>query len=733
MKKLTYILILISSIGFANDSTLYTFESNLSPSIDQIGIGALNDHLSVITGAYSCSGSSSLDIDAGTGGYSNWVYTDYIDLGDDFDVSFCVRITNINEEKILFSNYIGTSGFKIGINTSLQLFITTGDGVIQSTTTTNSSVFTINTFYNVRVRLRTGVGSNPAIYINDVYAVFAGSYRTYFPTDGYFYIGCENSAGLNRTDSYWDDLQLKKYIEVIPADTTLATETIQAESHDVGSNVTVDGSYVTNWKAGSYTGYENIMFNNEDYIKMRINCHADSAGQLEIRTGSPSGTLLTTLDITSTSGAYQEVDLPILVDTGAGGVGAYPYGTLPTNVTTTQALASWNEFKALHLVDCGDDRARMAFGREGIDYEFPDSTASETQGYSITWAAYFEDQAVFDKLFNYYDYFKSVRGLMNWLINACNNVAGTPNATDADIDAAFGLIVAHYVWGSDGDINYMQEALDVIAAIKLHCIETTPLTYVLKPGSVWGGSDILNPSYYAPAYFRVFGKFSNDVAFWEEVIDVGYEIINRNLAWTGAKGSLVSDWCEFDGSCPDSVVHANRTCHYKAEAMRTPWRHSMFYAWYGDSRAKTFIDSCNTFISWVGGIEQIKHEYWWDGTPAAPWHTTSAVSTFACAGLGLQLSDQSVINNYFNEIGNTTAHGHFDFIFRLYAQMLGSGMLYNPIQETASVGAVEGLHDLYFISKETGVVNVDWFTFFVAEAEKARHGIKGWSGIKFLF
>lgn len=51
--------------------------------------------------------------------------------------------------------------------------------------------------------------------------------------------------------------------------------------------------------------------------------------------------------------------------------------------------------------------------------------------------------------------------------------------------------------------------------------EVEPTTFILKPGDVWGGSDTTNPSYFMPAWYRIFYKFTGD-ANWLKVVDSCY-------------------------------------------------------------------------------------------------------------------------------------------------------------------------------------------------------------------
>src|ERR1035437_5021289 len=105
----------------------------------------------------------------------------------------------------------------------------------------------------------------------------------------------------------------------------------------------------------------------------------------------------------------------------------------------------------------------------------------------------------------------------------------------------------------------------MIGKIKQYEVENG--TYVLKPGDKWGGSETTNISYLAIAYLREFGKFTNDASFWNGVADKSYSIIFNNLSNNNAKGGLVSDWCNANGT-----QASGKSLNYAYDACRTPWR-----------------------------------------------------------------------------------------------------------------------------------------------------------------
>jgi hypothetical protein len=50
-----------------------------------------------------------------------------------------------------------------------------------------------------------------------------------------------------------------------------------------------------------------------------------------------------------------------------------------------------------------------------------------------------------------------------------------------------------------------------------------------RPGDTWGGYVQTNPSYFSPAYYRVFAEVTDNVDGWQAVIEWSYTIIENSL------------------------------------------------------------------------------------------------------------------------------------------------------------------------------------------------------------
>lgn len=356
----------------------------------------------------------------------------------------------------------------------------------------------------------------------------------------------------------------------------------------------------------------------------------------------------------------------------------YGNGLMATNKNSQDAKNNYDTWKANFVADC-------ASGRKRIKFDDPSKTVSEGIGYGMLLSVYMADKTLFDGLWLYYKDNVNSNGVMNWKINGCSGIEGANGATDAELDVAFALIVADYQWGSAGNLNYKTDAKTLIAAVKTHEIEAN--TLVLKPGDQFGGSQITNPSYFSPAYYRAFGAFTNDAAFWNSVAAKSYTIINNNLTVNNAIGGLVSDWCTESGaySAIASQNGYNREGKaYTYDAARTPWRIAVDYLWYGSADAKTYAKKASDFVRVnLGGSANIKDGYNQNGTLAGQYHNATFVGAFACAAMAGE--NQTHLDASYTDLKNLNEpNSYFNHTLKTLYSLLLTGNFYLPLNATLS-------------------------------------------------
>jgi endo-1,4-beta-D-glucanase Y len=254
----------------------------------------------------------------------------------------------------------------------------------------------------------------------------------------------------------------------------------------------------------------------------------------------------------------------------------------PDEINLQQVRAEYENWKARYFVRCGDGSADVRKGgREAV---------SEGTGYGMLLAVTMGDREVFDQLTQGFLKRKNARGMMSWQFEVCGPSWSENAATDGDLDIAMALVMADHKWKS---YRYLAEAL--ISSIKQHGSSTCDNLSVLRPGDMWGGckdpsDQRLNPSYFAPGYYRVFGQYvPNQADFWNQLTKDSYVLLRRYQA---KMGGLFPDWSLVDGTVIGS---------YGYEACRVPWRISVDYAWHGSAEAKEILQGLHDYVQSRGG------------------------------------------------------------------------------------------------------------------------------------
>ena len=268
-------------------------------------------------------------------------------------------------------------------------------------------------------------------------------------------------------------------------------------------------------------------------------------------------------------------------------------------------------------------------------------TVSEAHGYGMLIAASMSDydneaKEIFDGMYRYYQSHLSEIGpnLMAWQQNdngkAIVNSSGADSATDGDMDIAYALLMADSVWGSDGEINYKQSAVDVINDIMTYEVNKTD--WVLQLGDwVYGSSE--NDTYYSATrssdfimqYMPVFAEATGDER-WLKLYENTYNIINKIVDKYGT--GILPDFIIKDSAtgefipAPANLLESENDGNYYYNACRTPWRISMDYLINGNEDALKFANAINNFIiSKTGGDPwNIMAGYAPDGTTISDWN-----------------------------------------------------------------------------------------------------------------
>ncbi len=219
------------------------------------------------------------------------------------------------------------------------------------------------------------------------------------------------------------------------------------------------------------------------------------------------------------------------------------------------------------------------------------------------------------------------------------------------------------------------------------------------PGDQWSISadypqGIVNLSYFAPAYYKVFGKFTNDAANWDNVIKRNYELASVVQSKAGNCAHLVSNWNTYAGDPQKVSWQADSYMNFGWDGARFAWRVAVDHAWFKDARAQTIMNEIGSFFASVG-VDSIKAEYKMDGTSpntyAAPFFNANAASAIWAAtslsGVKCGQADgtvKSTPQQAFDAVvasKDTSASPYYNNAWRLFAMLLMSGNFPNFNQQ----------------------------------------------------
>lgn len=229
-----------------------------------------------------------------------------------------------------------------------------------------------------------------------------------------------------------------------------------------------------------------------------------------------------------------------------------------------------------------------------------DITTSEGQSYAMLRAVLINDKKTFDFVYRWTqnNLKRSNDKLFAWLWGQRKDktwgILDKNPASDADIDIAYALILAHKKWGEK---QYIVDAKAIIHDIWK--LETKEINYqrVLISGIEQGKAQKieLNPSYFAPYAFRVFDEYDKK-RNWQELVDSSYNLLKRVTSAT--ESGLPPDWFFMDadtGEISFDNENPERTA-FSYDAIRVFTRVYLDYVYKKDKRALNILEKSRFFI-----------------------------------------------------------------------------------------------------------------------------------------
>lgn len=407
------------------------------------------------------------------------------------------------------------------------------------------------------------------------------------------------------------------------------------------------------------------------------------------------------------------------INFGARSDGAYPYGIHVTAYTNSQmdamiqaAYTSWKSnrlqavgpFTPTYGIYAGttvtggyyDYSAQPLNGVNGAT-----GTVSEAMGYAmlicVIMAGYDANaKTYFDGLF------KVVRGRpsyanpttaggniyqMEWRLNndtALTSAGQGYSALDGDMDIALALFMANRQWGSAGAINYYQEALNTVGAIKAQWL--APSTGNL-PGLPWYSyQNMSRTSDYMLGHFTTFKKFTNDT-IWDSARSSCITLMQNIITGYSNTAKLLPDWIyqpltSAAAPSPGGKIEGPYEGDFAQNAVRDPWRLGIDFVFSNDANVHTICSNMVNEIKTVAGSSATNTSWAYDlaGNNLNSTGGYYEPTTDGCQMVGAMVdaAHQTWLNNLFTQVGNNYNVSYFSAELELLGMISASGNWWRP-------------------------------------------------------
>ncbi len=383
----------------------------------------------------------------------------------------------------------------------------------------------------------------------------------------------------------------------------------------------------------------------------------------------------------------------------------YASGTiLPSHRTRTQmdndVRVAYTRWKTRYLVTVpgsapgGGPLYRISYGLTN-----PGRTVSEGQGYGMVIVALMagydsEAKSIVEGLWCYARQHPSSvdSRLMTWQIPE-DPATGADSAFDGDADIAYGLLLAHAQWGSQGRVNFRAEATERIRAIRESTIGADSRLPMLgdwvKEESAGSQYNQYSPrsSDFMPAHFRAFADFSENETWNQVVTSTGNAITHMQNTYSPATGLLPDFMVPVSAAdhtlkpAPANFLEGPHDGHYDYNAGRVPWRIGTDALINSDAASLT---QTRKIANWIAGASGgnaagIKSGYKLDGTPTAP---DADFTTFFAAPFGVAVMTTPAHQQFLNDIYDavvTVQEDYYEDTVTLLCLLVMSGNYWTPV------------------------------------------------------
>lgn len=221
-------------------------------------------------------------------------------------------------------------------------------------------------------------------------------------------------------------------------------------------------------------------------------------------------------------------------------------------------------------------------------------TTSEGQSYAMLRAVWAGDEEAFDGVYQWTKDHLEHRNedrLFSWLWEG-GSLKDSATASDADHDIALALLFAYRRFGNQ---KYYTDALGIINDIWRYEVVEVNGRALLKMGAgiSEGENYLVNPSYFAPATYRIFAE-ADPFHDWDKLADDSYLWLTDIGNMNGNSISLPADWVNIDSKTGNAIPAANGP-NYGFDAFRTMCRVAQDYLWHQNKNAYDYLAKTELF------------------------------------------------------------------------------------------------------------------------------------------
>ena len=232
-------------------------------------------------------------------------------------------------------------------------------------------------------------------------------------------------------------------------------------------------------------------------------------------------------------------------------------------------------------------------------------TTSEGESYTMLRSVWSDDRSTFDKAWTWTkdNLQRPKDSLFSWRYGKLpdgsygilTDVGGQNTASDADTDIALALIMASQRWHEQKYLSAAQPIIQNIWKQEVVQVNGHPVLAADNVEQTDQTQILVNPSYFAPYAYKVFAHV-DQTHNWNGLRDNSYAVLAATQVAHFDKTStdhLIPNWVVMNRNTGkiSAASGANLDSNYGYDAMRTPFRLALDYAWFKDSRDKSILNS----------------------------------------------------------------------------------------------------------------------------------------------